>query len=242
MMGIFEFFQTDTGTCPICHKVLFQKNKVVCSSCYELYLTKSLRSCQYCGRGLNEWEEETLCHQCGNGQNHYFDSGYSWICYKDGGKILVLNMKFNGAKNLGIWMGKEMGVELAQKQWIKEIDCIIPVPLYSKREKERGYNQSFLLAQGIQMTLEMVGVSCPIENNTLIRHKNTDHQIGQTRNKRMENLKGAFCVEKTSNIKGKSILLVDDVLTTGSTLLECATTAKQGGAKAVFVATATYRR
>ncbi|AFA49447.1 ComF family protein [Acetobacterium woodii] len=133
-----------------------------------------------------------------------------------------------------------MGPGLSCCHWIKDIDLIIPVPLHPHRLAERGYNQSEMIAQGIVQWFsqndrhDYVPV---LETEVLRRDRDTPHQIGQGRKERLQNLTGAFKVENIKSIQNKTILLVDDVLTTGATLAESSATLLEAGAKEVYVAT-----
>jgi len=113
-----------------------------------------------------------------------------------------------------------------------QFDIIVPVPLHSKRLKERGFNQSFLLAHQINKKL-----SLPVIADDLQRIKWTRPQVELDWRERASNVKGAFTLIDNEEIKGKEVLLIDDVYTTGSTVNECARVLKKAGAKKVYVAT-----
>ncbi len=115
-------------------------------------------------------------------------------------------------------------------------DAIIPVPLHRRRLRFRGFNQSELLAQILSQTLTP-GLDVPLYTEVLIRTRFTKPQMKtDSREERLSNLKNAFAIQETSTpiLKGKSLWLIDDVATTGTTLEECATVLKQHGATAVF--------
>ena len=97
------------------------------------------------------------------------------------------------------------------------IDCLIPVPLHAKREKERGYNQSLMICQGIH---EVTGI--PIGEKYLVREVYTETQTHKSAEERFKNVQDIFEVRYADELKGKHVLLVDDVLTTGATLESCA--------------------
>lgn len=111
-----------------------------------------------------------------------------------------------------------------------EADAVVPVPLHPKRRRERGYNQSLLLAQIIAEAWDV-----PMAADLLVRTVNTPHQTGLAKSARKDNVAQAFAVppRAVEAVRGKEILLVDDVITTGSTLLACARTLHQAGAKAI---------
>jgi ComF family protein len=133
-------------------------------------------------------------------------------------------------------MGTHMGAAIAQSQWVNRVDLIIPVPLHPNRQAERGYNQSEKIAQGIYEGLK-ISKDPELSTKILVRSRDTPHQLGQGREERLSNLTGAFTVEAIEVIQNKTILLVDDVLTTGATLAESAATLLEAGAAQVYIAT-----
>jgi competence protein ComFC len=107
-------------------------------------------------------------------------------------------------------------------------DIIVPVPLHRLRKRKRGYNQSEILAK---MAADMLGI--PVRADILTKVRNTPPQSGLTKTERNRNLKGSFAVADMSALKGKSVLLVDDVTTTGTTLEECARVLTASGASSI---------
>jgi ComF family protein len=127
----------------------------------------------------------------------------------------------------------ELLVKSLQGTEVPICDLIIPIPLHSKRLRWRGFNQSDLLATHISKNLLPIEIN--LERNNLCRIKNTKSQMKISHYKeRQTNMSDAFQVIDPKIIKGKSIILVDDVATTGSTILECAKTLKKAGAKEIF--------
>lgn len=147
---------------------------------------------------------------------------FLYLPQSDSSKI-VYNLKYNHKPEIGIVMGRMMAKEALASGFFEGIDLIVPVPLTPNRKKQRGYNQSEMLARGIS---EISG----IETSTkIVERKNfkesQTHQM--SRQGRMENVDGQFIL--TSNAKdltGKHILIVDDVATTGATIIACATAMK----------------
>ncbi len=111
----------------------------------------------------------------------------------------------------------------------RSIDIIIPVPLHEEKLKKRGFNQSLLIADSISKL-----TSIPISKNNLVKNKKTPPQIGLSKHQRIKNLKGSFAVTSLPEICEKSILLVDDIMTTGATLDTCASELKKVGVKEVY--------
>ncbi|MBT3865361.1 ComF family protein [Candidatus Peregrinibacteria bacterium] len=119
-------------------------------------------------------------------------------------------------------------VEILNKFFEQDFDgaVMVPVPLHSKRFRERGFNQAYLLAKEIEFDWELRSV--------LIRVKNTPHQARLDRAGRLRNLNNAFSIKHNSRIEGRNIVLIDDVCTTGATLNECAKVLKKAGAGKVL--------
>ena len=130
---------------------------------------------------------------------------------------MIHELKYKGNKEAGVFLGQEIGKAIMEAPLYQGIDFLIPVPLHPKREKERGYNQSMMIAQGISEVTEV-----PIGNDFMVRSVNTATQTHKTRDDRWENVKDIFELRHPEKLEGKYVLLIDDVLTTGSTLEACA--------------------
>lgn len=148
-----------------------------------------------------------------------FEKAVSWFYYRKGSRYqkLIHFLKYRGVKELGEELGKHFGFELAEVPGFDTIDLILPVPLHPKKEKKRGYNQSEWIAKGVAFALQK-----PVDTTSLIRAVFTATQTRKSKFERWENVKGIFKVVDPLPLKNKYILLVDDVLTTGSTLEACA--------------------
>jgi ComF family protein len=113
-------------------------------------------------------------------------------------------------------LGGIAGEQLTQNSKLADIDCIIPVPLHKSRLKERGYNQSACFAEGL--SAKMISV---VEDNNLVRVRATETQTHKSRFSRFENMQEVFAVKHPERLINKHVLLVDDIVTTGSTLEAC---------------------
>ncbi len=114
---------------------------------------------------------------------------------------------------------------------------VVPVPLHSTKRRERGFNQSELMARaGVKQSSR--GERLKLDPQVLERRRITQSQIGLSRHQRRENIRGAFTVVKPAEVAGREVLLIDDVFTTGTTVSECARILRKAGASKVFVATA----
>ena len=142
----------------------------------------------------------------------------SLLFFNKGGNVqeLLHSIKYKSHREAGIQTGKLLGIELKHSNRFDNIDLIIPVPLHSKRLKERGYNQAEIISDGIAEVLEKPTVLA------LKRTTYTDSQTKKTRYNRWENVKNTFEVILPNKIMDKTVLLIDDVVTTGATLEACA--------------------
>lgn len=195
------------------------------------------RVCLACGEGLLK-QEECICNQCiyylpktnfhklpENEVSKLFwgrvaiEHAAAFYFYKKQSKVqnLLHQLKYKGQKEVGIKLGKLYGIELIQDEKYQHFDYIIPVPLHPDKEKKRGFNQSEMFARGLS---ESMNVPCNTE--LLIRNFASETQTKKTKYKRWENVKSIFEISQPEMLKGKHVLLVDDVITTGSTLEACA--------------------
>jgi len=144
-------------------------------------------------------------------------------------KELIHTFKYaSGGLRLGNFLSNIMNNSIRSYPGFTEgVEIVTFVPLYNNRLRERGFNQSKVLAAGISRELEIPVMDC------LDKIKNTKHQSELDRSDRLSNLTGAFRVRDPQDITGKIILLIDDVMTTGSTLNECARVLLDDGAKEV---------
>lgn len=134
---------------------------------------------------------------------------------------LMHNIKYNHQKELAIHIGQIFGERLQNISYIQSVTAIVPVPLHPQKEHLRGYNQSAVIAEGINKVLQK-----KILLSNLQRDIFTETQTKKNRTERWENVEKAFKIYNAEQLNGQHILLVDDVLTTGSTLEACATALK----------------
>lgn len=159
--------------------------------------------------------------------------GFSVFHFTKGGKLqsLMHGLKYREKTDVGEFLGREIGRELVNTNHHQNVDLIVPVPLHPKRLQFRGYNQSDFLAKGIHEI-----ITKPMETNLVKRIVHTSSQTNKSKFERWQNVSAIFEVEKPLKIKDKNILLVDDVITTGSTLESCAHTLLTQGARSVAIA------
>lgn len=142
----------------------------------------------------------------------------AYFSYKKGSNYqhLIHFIKYKGLKELGVETGRRFGNVLFGSENFNVADVVVPVPLHPKKEKKRGYNQSEWIAKGIAEAMQK-----PLSVNNLIRNSDTATQTKKNRFERWQNVENIFCVMYPEKLTGKHVLLIDDVVTTGSTLEAC---------------------
>ncbi|MDX9882277.1 MAG: phosphoribosyltransferase family protein [Prolixibacteraceae bacterium] len=147
------------------------------------------------------------------------ESATSFFFFNKGSRYqkLIHALKYKGMKEVGILLGRHFAIDLEKSPAFVSVDVICPVPLHPKKEKKRGYNQSEFIARGISGRMGK-----PLSTGNLVRLVHTGSQTRKGRYERWENVEGIFGLKQPEDFEGKHILLVDDVLTTGSTLEACA--------------------
>ena len=211
--------------CIDCGRDLSKKNVYdLCDECLELVPFNNARTCKRCGK--NVVGQADYCFHCKTAPRE-FDGGRAPFLYEGAIKKAIMNFKYNNAQYLSRTFGKILAREFVLSPF--EIDIVIPVPLFENRKRKRGYNQSELL--GFEFCKEL-GFDLNID--AFIRIKDTEKQTGKGKREREENVSKAFKVQNKKAIKGKNILLIDDVITTCATMDECARTLKASGANKVY--------
>lgn len=220
-------------------------------------------TCQLCGKTNDNY----LCQDCMDGINFIFEGictvcGVPFIskaspshvcssCIKKRPKFTlarsicvyegvlmdaVHKLKYHGhtsiAKPFGMLMAERVFLDKNADKSATTYDIVAPVPLHKTRLKERGFNQSLLLAREIAKKHKI-----QLDFLNLYRRRYTEPQINLKGDERLKNVKGAFGVKSPNVFKGKTVLLVDDVYTTGATVTECAKVLKKSGAKGVYILT-----
>lgn len=143
-------------------------------------------------------------------------------------------LKYSGMHSLGVWFGREVGAAIAADPAFGAADALVPVPLHPARLRERGYNQAERICAGIAVVSGL-----PVHSRVLARARNTPSQTTLKIHEREENVRGAFRTKPraAAQVRGAAIILVDDVMTTGSTLVSCALALRAAGAGSVLAAT-----
>lgn len=222
--AFLQMIYPDSVKCNLCGRELFAETRFsLCSKCQPPPIENR---CLKCGREMNN--EARYCLDCMN-YDRNFDVAFAPYVFDGKAKKLVYKLKYGNAKYLADGMA-QMIFDYAPQQF-SECDVITFVPLHKARIKERGYNQSQLLA-------EKLGSLCGKNvEELLIRVVDTKNLARMSAKERREAIKNAFRLKENAFVKGRTILLTDDVFTTGSTSDECAAVLKRAGAERVIVST-----
>ena len=148
---------------------------------------------------------------------------------------LVHQLKYKSNQAIGIYLGELMGKSMKESNRFNHIDGLIPLPLYPDKEKKRGYNQAAVICNGMSAIM-----SVPVLNDVLKRQRYTETQTKKHRTERWENVADSFVLNNKHQLKGKKLLLVDDVVTTGATLEASGNTLLQIEGVQLSIATLTF--
>lgn len=209
----------------------------VCDGCIEEIVPLSGILCRVCGEKLIskfvETDQGPLCGMCRRAAPP-FQRAAAFGAYDGVLRDLIHLLKYRGVHPVAQLLGRLLKQTLADVQLPEQL-VVVPVPLYKRKRNERGFNQAEEIAREFVRQRASAGIQ--LDTSSLVRTRPTESQTGLTRHQRRANVRGAFSVVKPERIAGKSVLVVDDVMTTGTTAGECARVLLRAGAKQVFVAT-----
>jgi ComF family protein len=200
------------NNCVVCENELPDQMNMICFACFnDLHLTH-----------FEKYDDTTLGDELFWGREK-IEHVFAMLYYEKGNstQTILHKIKYKEGQQLGIYMGNLMASKLSDVNWLGAIDAIIPIPLHSKKNYKRGYNQSLLIAKGFSETSGL-----PIEEG-LERKKHHESQTRKSKEERWKNVKSIFKVRPESIDRLKHVVIIDDVLTTGSTLESAAKTLKE---------------
>jgi len=213
------------------------------------------KNCPACARPLRLFGAN-ICGRCSQNlpETHFFEAtgnpiekiffgrlpvkagAAAWYFHKNSAlQALLFQLKYKSNKEVGLFIGKQMGALLAASERFATIDALVPVPLHPQALSKRGYNQAALICEGISQVWHK-----PVLTSAITRTKHTSTQTKQSRAERWHNMENAFSIKDPSLITGKHLLLIDDVITTGATIEACGNTLLSVTGVNVSVAAAAY--
>ena len=227
---LFQFFLPPQ--CPCCEKFLEEGQQGFCSDCLSEIRWIEPPFCSICGIPFISKEVEN--HPCGACMTHrkYFTMARALGAYEGSLQEAIHRWKYEGKTYLTPFFAEWMEEGLNRHWGPHSLDLLIPAPLHPQRLRERGFNQALLLVKELS---HRAGI--PYRKTILQKKKPTIPQVNLSGTEREKGLRGAFQVIGKEELLGKSVLLVDDVYTTGATVNECSKVLLRGGAERVNVLT-----
>ncbi len=245
------------SVCRICNQPLLHLSaSPVCHACWHTLPEQTAPRCTLCGaafdiqRGFRRLESantlfpESLCELCERARPPFAQAA-AYGVYQDTLRALIHLLKYEGVRSVAAPLGALLALTIAKMPDLPDALTVVAVPLHPDKERQRGFNQTILLAEATLHTLRkqqgtLRASSLPqLEPalRALGRQRATESQSNLSARDRRRNLRGAFFVAEPQRIAGRSILLLDDIYTTGATARECARVLLAAGAAAVHVAT-----
>lgn len=212
--------------CPICRHILKDPQTLICPECYKKVEFVREPSCFSCGKPLERQEAE-FCSDC---RKHpkTFQKGMALCLYNNEVRDSLAAVKYENQREFAQFYVEEIRRQKADLLQKLNVELIVPVPLHKRKRRQRGFNQAMLFAEGIGDIL-----NCPVSEQALIRTKYTKPLKALTPKERQETMKQSFWA--SDQVRGKKILLVDDIYTTGATTECCTKELMEKGATTVFV-------
>ncbi len=211
----------------------------LCSRCIDAYTAVESPICPCCGKAFaGRHDEDHWCESCLKQRKKFYRARSAGV-YEGPLLTLIHQLKYHGRSELAGPLG-ELLYHTYRKYWkAGDIDWVIPVPLHPRKRRRRGFNQADLMIAKWRRYLAGEENTHPVEirADLLRRVRFTVSQTGLGRQERQRNIKGAFELNDGAPLQGRSILLIDDVFTTGATVTECARVLLEGGAERVDVLT-----
>ena len=210
---------------------------LICDCCFPKLVPLSGSVCRKCSKLLFS-EEEIFCENCRKGLSRFDEGSALWI-HDDAAKKILYNLKFHNKRDNADLIGFELALQMKTRIEFWQAQVLLPVPLHKKRFHQRGFNQAQLIAEKLSFWLEkLYGIRLPVDASYLLRSKNTKPQRTIDAAMRTRNVADAFIVDKKEGRSYQSVILIDDIYTSGSTLNACAEKLKEAGCKQVCFITA----
>lgn len=218
------FFPIDL-TCNLCGREIF--SGLFCAECESTLVFNDGVICDHCGRRIFNAEER--CFSC-NGRDTYFERARSAFVYADGVKKLITALKYEGKRYLAEILAKYLADKYYSSFFNSEL--VVYPPMSEERLLERGYNQAELICDEFS---RLTGI--PVGRSVFLKTKETKRQATLDAEERRNNLRGSFTLIDKASVKGKRVLIIDDVMTTGATTETLSRLLVKAGASVVHVLT-----
>lgn len=211
--------------CVVCDEIVDRPGEAVCSGCRSKIIYIKEPCCMKCGKQLKK-EEQEYCGDCGR-MKHIYTQGTALYDYGSMADS-IFRFKYAGRMEYGSFYGSELYHK--RVRWLTAIhpDALIPVPVHPSRKRSRGYNQAELIARKLS---ELSGI--PMEASLIRRVKRTRPLKGLSHSERQNNLKRAFKIS-INDVKLNTIVIIDDIYTTGATIDSMARTLREKGVKQIY--------
>lgn len=207
-------------TCPVCGKRMGTAEQACCTECLLTLPYTHLKGAK--GNAVERlfWGQFPI------------ERASAWLYYHRGSasRQLIFDLKYHNRPNLGRQLGRLVGTDLAGTDFFRTIDLLVPVPLSKRRQRQRGYNVCDGLVQGVADLCNL-----PVCKEAVRRVVDNPTQTKLLPYLRKENVKGIFTVPQPERIKGRHILLIDDIITTGATVTSCAQALSDAGAERISI-------
>ena len=212
--------------CAVCGDIVTPRGERICYDCNGILKYVEEPYCLKCGAPLKD-AEKAYCVDCSS-KKRRFDSGRAVFIYDDVLSLSIYNFKYGGRQEYASFYADEIIRRFGTFIRSIEPDALVPIPLHKKRYRKRGYNQAELIAAELSKRLRI-----PLNTKLLLRGKNTTPQKNLSESERENNMKGAFKIGR-NDVSLNSIVLIDDIYTTGSTIDSAAACLKENGVKGVY--------
>lgn len=220
--------------CEVCERPVDRPGRCLCSDCLNrVPFIPTHGACSICGRAVEGMDGEYLCEDCSRRATRPdFDRAVSAFRFEGRARKMLLDYKFNRH----LWLRDDftdfLEASVRSRFEVAAIDVVVPMPVTLFHRIDRGYNQCAYLADALAKRLDR-----RVDGGLLKRRGKPKRQAELNEEERRENVKGTVAVSRPDWVRGRTLLLVDDVMTTGSTLSECAKVLKASGASRVWCAT-----
>lgn len=222
---LLDIFFPDGVECVLCNRLIDQPHDFLCSSCLEKLDVIIGKSCDGCGKSLPLSFDGSYCAEC-MGRDLLHAHGLSCVTYNEFSAEVIWKFKYHNCRYIGRMMGAALS-ELLQATYIDDIDLVVPVPIYKKKEALKGYNHSAIIAEEVARRCNK-----KVYTDLLVRRKATRPLKDLSKEERIRELEGVFEVKDLYQVlgpTGKRVLLVDDIFTTGTTIRECCSALQNSG-------------